>query len=661
MKKLLYSFIGLLISILALQAQTGLHFVGSDLNYVDLPYIENTFNNHDFTVEAWIYPESTSHEVIFAMGESNADDKGFELKIYNGYITAWHWYDNWNSIYPVSTGEWYHIAYCYLAASKTAYLYVNGDSITSHVFSGYLDVNSGEMYSNIGFSGFADRYYDGIIDELRVWNDIRSTSEIVNNMGETISLGDTNLIAYYQFEDGEICGDNTNDTILSDLTGNYHGILRNFDLEQGCTSNYVKGYIDSLFTIYGTISDMCVVDTIYLYSKWDTMTSYLWQKNNGEIWENVTDDDIFSGSDNDTLTILYPTEDMYDANFRLIYTYDTIVDTSNVIKLPIDWMDPEITVMDTTSLYLNEYGEATLLVSDIVTYAYDNCSISDTLISQSVFDCLNKGDTIDVIVTLTDSIGNAGTDTIKVAVYDTIEPEIKEKEITLLIDENGEAILSDVVTDNCDVADQTYSQSSFDCSDVGKSIEVFVEYLNESKDTVYDTIVVTIDDNIAPVVNCLGDQTKTVSGDSYSVSGDEFDPTITEGCDYTLINDYNNSETLSSAEFPLGTTNVKWKATDTFGNSDSCSFAVTVTVTNGINDIALDDFNVYPNPSNGIFYFQVQDIRNVEICDLTGKKLMAEKNNNGINKVDLSEFENGVYILTIKTDTKMYVKKLIKR
>ncbi|MCK7539565.1 MAG: HYR domain-containing protein [Marinilabiliales bacterium] len=53
--------------------------------------------------------------------------------------------------------------------------------------------------------------------------------------------------------------------------------------------------------------------------------------------------------------------------------------------------------------------------------------------------------------------------------------------------------------------------------------------------------------------------------------GTEFDPTVTENCpDWTLTNDYNNSNALANAVFNKGTTTVTWTVTDRNGNSASC-------------------------------------------------------------------------------------------
>ena len=43
-------------------------------------------------------------------------------------------------------------------------------------------------------------YVTGRIDELRMWNDVRTQAEIKANMHTELSGNESNLIAYYKFQ-----------------------------------------------------------------------------------------------------------------------------------------------------------------------------------------------------------------------------------------------------------------------------------------------------------------------------------------------------------------------------------------------------------------------------------------------------------------------------
>ncbi len=65
---------------------------------------------------------------------------------------------------------------------------------------------------------------------------------------------------------------------------------------------------------------------------------------------------------------------------------------------------------------------------------------------------------------------------------------------------------------------------------------------------------------------------------TYTAVGAEFDPTATgDNCSIASVtNDFNGSATLAGAVFPIGATTVLWTITDDCGNSQNCSFVVTV-------------------------------------------------------------------------------------
>ncbi len=156
---------------------SALYFDGID-DYVDTDFIPNTFNIHDHSISAWVYPTaSVSGGVIYAVGEGSTDTT-LEFKIDNLEIEVWHWSDNWYTGHTVNLNEWTHIVYTYNASMKTGYVYINGEFATSHVFSGYLNINSdGYISSQIGL-GYSGRYFRGNIDEVQIYNATLSLTEI---------------------------------------------------------------------------------------------------------------------------------------------------------------------------------------------------------------------------------------------------------------------------------------------------------------------------------------------------------------------------------------------------------------------------------------------------------------------------------------------------
>jgi len=92
------------------------------------------------------------------------------------------------------------------------------------------------------------------------------------------------------------------------------------------------------------------------------------------------------------------------------------------------------------------------------------------------------------------------------------------------------------------------------------------------------SFTVTVIDNIFPTIVITNKVRYNNPGQcSYTVVGNEFQPTYNDNCpNPTIINNYNNNNTLDGAVFPVGVTTVIWTVTDASGNSTSRTFTVTV-------------------------------------------------------------------------------------
>jgi len=81
-----------------------------------------------------------------------------------------------------------------------------------------------------------------------------------------------------------------------------------------------------------------------------------------------------------------------------------------------------------------------------------------------------------------------------------------------------------------------------------------------------------------------------------------------------------------------------------------------------INNVALNNFNIYPNPSNTIFNIELHDFGSREILsvyDIFGRKIKTKKLNNQKTNVNLNGFSNGVYFFKITSENGNSIKKVI--
>ena len=109
----------------------------------------------------------------------------------------------------IRTNEWQHIAVVYRAASAVAGLYLNGVlNASAAVPPPFPYAPASELC--FGRDSITNQYlWFGDMDEVSIWNEALSNSEIFSKMGCKRSGTEPGLIAYWNFDDG----------IPADLTG----------------------------------------------------------------------------------------------------------------------------------------------------------------------------------------------------------------------------------------------------------------------------------------------------------------------------------------------------------------------------------------------------------------------------------------------------------
>jgi len=111
-------------------------------------------------------------------------------------------FDSYNVNETLNTGTWYHVAVVWTAASHSATFYVNGSAIGTDSSGTFTSIFNNTAPFMIG-SRLADpvqTYFDGKVDEVRVWSVARTSPQIANNMSTELTGSESGLVGYWQFE-----------------------------------------------------------------------------------------------------------------------------------------------------------------------------------------------------------------------------------------------------------------------------------------------------------------------------------------------------------------------------------------------------------------------------------------------------------------------------
>lgn len=184
----------------------GLRFDGTNdrLSISDSPAFSIGDN---FTVEAWIIastwrPEAWQGSILTK--DMQNPDSGFAFRAgKNGTLSfVMSASQRWNEVQSspfMNANQWYHVAAVVKGDNMT--LFINGEQVATAPKSGNPTSNS-QVVSIGESSGFPGRVFEGVIDEVRVWNTARTAQEIKDNQTTEFSGSEMGLVAYFPMNEG---------------------------------------------------------------------------------------------------------------------------------------------------------------------------------------------------------------------------------------------------------------------------------------------------------------------------------------------------------------------------------------------------------------------------------------------------------------------------
>jgi len=195
--------------------------------------VKITEASNNFTIELWVKPTST-HQ-IDVQGDRYGGVVGQKFVI-DGLMTDWYGYGHagvgisvgnngvsvyehagdyfqGNLVWEGTLSDWTHVAVIY--DNRTPKLYINGTLVKTGYTSTMTDLYPGTLVASGQYGTM-----DGQIDEVRVWNYVRSQAEIAAHMNGTVPTPQDGLVAYWPINTGD-------GGVLKDITGNGYDVTLN--------------------------------------------------------------------------------------------------------------------------------------------------------------------------------------------------------------------------------------------------------------------------------------------------------------------------------------------------------------------------------------------------------------------------------------------------
>ncbi|MBK9271542.1 MAG: T9SS type A sorting domain-containing protein [Saprospiraceae bacterium] len=378
------------------------------------------------------------------------------------------------------------------------------------------------------------------------------------------------------------------------------------------------------------------------------------------------------------------------------------------LKIEIYEIEPPVAVCMNITIHLDQTGKDTITVWDVDGGSTDNCGIKTRTLSREIFDC----DDIPfrtVILKVIDSSGLEDTCHAILTIRDTIPPNITCKNLNFALPQSKmrtitplEVLLSN--TDNCGVLTRVVNPNMFNCDSPKQTVvTVRVTDVNGNSSTCTATVTITNDSDgdgvYDPCDNCIDFPNEDQADSDCDTVGDECD--VCPGGDDSVDN---NGDGLPDCKFPPSFAQIKsdWKCGTVpqrvvvadiangsctrrcilyttylstrgpnrhLGPCKSCSEGLDDTDPN--NDTAekyddtdrtdvsaLVDFRIVPNPNEGIFdieFDQIVDEGSIKIFNLLGREIYSLNIDKSTQRIRIDESlfvleTSGIYRIVLVTN-----------
>jgi plastocyanin len=253
------------VAALPLQKQSLL-FDGID-DYVEVT--SNTaFNTSSLTISAWI-KTSTNDNNARGIVNRYTSNSGYLIYLKGGNVYGWvyrtaaNYINSGNGIDAgfVADGQWHHISLVF--DSSGGKMYRDGALINTLNWTGTSGTVSNSQNIQIGL--YNSSYFQGEITDISLWNTALTQSYIQHYIAKGIVGSESNLIAYYSFNEGSGL------TLKDGSSNNFDGTLNNGPAWKK-TALFTKGFERGLY--FDGVNDLATIPDVTDFNSYPLTISF---------------------------------------------------------------------------------------------------------------------------------------------------------------------------------------------------------------------------------------------------------------------------------------------------------------------------------------------------------------------------------------------------
>lgn len=543
---------------------------------------------------------------------------------------------------------WHHVACVVDRANNNIKLYVDGivEANVTNALIGTANITTTTPLF-IGKERNSNEFLESNIDEVRIWNVVRTPNQINGSKNCELQGNETGLLAYYKFDQGADAVNNAGITSLTDATANANnGTLTNFAFN-GSISNWLAG---SPVTTGSIIPSIPSVTTPIAYNQGATataLTATTGTNGTGLLWYTTA-----TGGTGSTTAPTPSTATAGSTSYWVVSTNANGCESERVeivvnvnaaaTHLNFDGVNDNVNIGTALTTYLGSRN----LVTVEAWIKVPNTTNTKTIFSnhngggtQLIFRI--NGSSLEAVLGFGTYVATSAANTITANTWTHVAMVYNDSSLKLFV--NGNEVASSVVALSYSLP---ISSQPYNIGLTGFS-EMFSGDMDELR--VWNSALTQAD--IQATMNCEAQAQPELI--AYYKFNQGFN-NVNNSSVTTLIDEtgtYNGTLT----NFALTGTTSNWQSGSTITIGNTC----TTLSTTGFE--AISSLKVYPNPSTGIFTIATQENVTVEVYDLVGKAIVKKAMTVGSNSIDISNYASGMYLLKAtnasgKTNTYKIVK-----